>query len=215
MSWLTLRYAPGFVIDLTSWTTTIERTGKLRQQVLAWPSKTTVTHLGTLRAADVAEIASLIASVDFAALEDPRRRDVVDDASAIAIHVKEGSLVRGFCAPLLWWDWAQHHGSRVGLPDLDFGPALDLWWAIDRLSPRHLAEIAMSANTDWRMNVDPAAAELRRLRSIGLDIGAALDHMRGRGFTLPAVSEAVTEVEGIAPAELHFLLESRGRWDAY
>lgn len=57
MSWLTIRYLPGFAPDLTSWTTTIERKGKLRQHVTAWPSRTSVTHRALLRAAEVTDLA--------------------------------------------------------------------------------------------------------------------------------------------------------------
>lgn len=216
MSWLTIRYVPGFVSDLTSWTTIIERKGTLRQHVTAWPSRTTVTHRAMLQAADIAEIARLVEAVDFAVLADPRRpRAVADDTSTISVNVKERDQVRGFCAPLLWWDWAQHHGNREVLPDLDFGPALELWRAVDRLSPRHLARPVVPPHMDWRANIEPATAELRRLRSSGLDLASALDHMRGRGFTLPAVSEALEEVEAIAPEKIPFLLDARGDWDDF
>lgn len=216
MSWLTIRYIPGFAYDLTSWTTTIERKGKLRQQVDAWPSRTTVTHRVTLREAEVVEIARLVEAVDFVTLADPHRlRAVIDDAAMISIDVKEGGQVRGFCAPLPLWDRELFHGNRKNLPNLDFEPALELWRALDRLSPRHLIKTPLDKNMDWRSNIGPSVSELRRLRSSGLDLESALDHMRGRGFTLPAVIEALIEVEGIAPEKIHYLLDARGDWDDF
>jgi len=68
---------------------------------------------------------------------------------------------------------------------------------------------------NWRSNIGPAVSEFRRLRSIGLDLESALDHMRGRGFTLPAVTETLSEVEGIAPEKINFLLDARGDWDDF
>ena len=139
MSWLSVGYIPGFATDLTSWTTTIERKGKLRQQVDAWPSRTTVTLRATLREEELAELAQLVAAIDFAALADlPRRGAVMDDTSEVSVDVKEPGQTRGFRAPLLWWAWCQSRGNRQHLPDFDFVPALRLWRAVDRLAPHHL-----------------------------------------------------------------------------
>jgi hypothetical protein len=71
------------------------------------------------------------------------------------------------------------------------------------------------SNVDWRANIEPASAELRRLRAMGLSIGDALDQMRGRGFTLPAVTEALVEVEAMDPAEITWLFDERGDWDDF
>lgn len=68
---------------------------------------------------------------------------------------------------------------------------------------------------DWRMNIEPAIAELKRLRGSGLTIHEALDKMRGQGFTLPAVTEALNEVERMDYREIHQLLDARGDWDDF
>lgn len=140
---------------------------------------------------------------------------MLEDVGAISVDVEESGQVRTFCAPLLFWDWAQREDNSHYLPDLDFRPALALWRTVDRLSPRHLDRPALSPDADWRSNIEPAAAELKRLRSMGLDLDSSLDHMRGRGFTLPAVSEALMEVEAIAGEEIPFLLEAYGDWDNF
>ena len=68
---------------------------------------------------------------------------------------------------------------------------------------------------DWRYNIIPATAELRRLRATGLSLNEALDKLRGRGFTLPAVQEAIIQVEGMNEAELPQLFDERGDWDDF
>ena len=207
--WVTVGYHPGFTRDLTYWTTRIERNGELRQEVHAWPSATTVPHQTMLGEEDVAEIARLVEAVDFAALADPRwRRAAGLDTSMVRVDVVEGFRVRRFEVPLLWWEWAREVGRHECLPALDFAPALNLWHTVDRLSPRHFGRRA-SAVLDWRLNVQPAAAELKRLRAGGLGLDSALDHMRGRWFTLPAVREAVIEVEGMGAEGVSALLEAR------
>ncbi|XYH99954.1 hypothetical protein ACMHYB_09415 [Sorangium sp. So ce1128] len=68
---------------------------------------------------------------------------------------------------------------------------------------------------DWRENIGPATAELKRLRASGLTIHEALDKMRGRGFTLPAITDALNEVEGMHYPEIHQLFDERGDWDEF
>jgi hypothetical protein len=68
---------------------------------------------------------------------------------------------------------------------------------------------------DWRDQIEPATAELRRLRAEGLSLSEALDRMRWRGFTLPGVQQALMAVEGIAPADLPGLFDERGDWDEF
>lgn len=68
---------------------------------------------------------------------------------------------------------------------------------------------------DWRSNIEPAAAELRGLRAMGLSLSDALDRMRGRKLTLLAVQEALIEVEGMDPAEIPVLFDERGDWDEF
>jgi hypothetical protein len=68
---------------------------------------------------------------------------------------------------------------------------------------------------DWRLNIGPASAELRKLRSSGLTIDAALDQMRGRGFTLPAVIAALVDGEGMDDEDVMWLLDERGDWDEF
>lgn len=68
---------------------------------------------------------------------------------------------------------------------------------------------------DWRSNIEPAIAELKRLRTSGLTIHQALDKMRGRGFTFPAITDALNQVEGMAPRDIHELFDERGDWDDF
>lgn len=68
---------------------------------------------------------------------------------------------------------------------------------------------------DWRHNIAPAVAELRRLRATGLSLNDALDRLRGRGLTLPAVQQAIIEVEGMNESELPQLFDERGDWDEF
>lgn len=68
---------------------------------------------------------------------------------------------------------------------------------------------------DWRENIGPAIDELKRLRASGLTVNEALDRMRGRGFTYPAVTDALNEVEGMDVREIHLLFEERGDWDDF
>ena len=70
-------------------------------------------------------------------------------------------------------------------------------------------------NTDWRSNIEPATEELKNLRAQGLSVHEALDRMRGRGFTLPAVQLALINVEKMQHAELPGLFEERGDWDEF
>ena len=70
----------------------------------------------------------------------------------------------------------------------------------------------MRREMDWRINVGPAIVELKRLRESGLTVHEALDKMRGRGFTLPAITEALNEVERMDCREINHLLDARGDW---
>lgn len=68
---------------------------------------------------------------------------------------------------------------------------------------------------DWRTMIEPAATELRRLRGEGKSVNEALDGMRNRGFTLPAVTEALKSVENMDSRAIKDLLDERGDWDDF
>lgn len=70
MAWLTVDYKPGFARVLTSWTTTIERGGKLRQQVDCAETSATIRHRALLNEGEIAEISRLVAAIDFERLQD-------------------------------------------------------------------------------------------------------------------------------------------------
>lgn len=70
-------------------------------------------------------------------------------------------------------------------------------------------------NVDWRSQIEPASAELRRLRATGLGVHEALDRMRGCGFTLPAVQQALVAVERMEYRDLPPLFDERGDWDEF
>jgi hypothetical protein len=70
-------------------------------------------------------------------------------------------------------------------------------------------------DSNWRDNITPASAELRRLRASGLTVNDALDRMRGRGFTLAAVTVALHEVEAMEFADITQLLDARDDWDDF
>lgn len=75
--------------------------------------------------------------------------------------------------------------------------------------------ISRAASRGSKRSPKCTVSELRRLRANGLDRAASLDHMRGRGFTLPAVTEALSEVEGMAPEMIHSLFDDRGDWNDF
>lgn len=141
MSWLTIRYHPGFAEDLTAWITTIERKGKLVQRVDSWPERRTVEHRSRLSHDDVLELERLIAAVNFGELANRQRHGAVpDDIGSVAVSVKHDGTVLEFDAPLLYWAWARGRGRQTDLPAFDFNPALRLWEAVNRCSPHKLGD---------------------------------------------------------------------------
>ena len=139
MSWLHVRYHPGFSEDLTSWITTIERKGKLVQRVDFWPERRTLEHRSRLSDDQVIELERLVVAVDFGELADRGRHGAVpDDMGSVAVSVKHDGTVLEFDAPLLYWAWARANGLHTHLPTFDFDPALRLWAAVNRYSPHKL-----------------------------------------------------------------------------
>lgn len=141
MPWLNVRYHPGFAEDLTSWITTIERTGKLVQRVDSWPERRTLEHRSRLSADQVVQLERLVAAVDFGELANRERRGAVpEDVGSIAVSVKHAGTVLEFDVPLLYWVWARASGRETDLPKFDFDPALRLWAAVNRHSPHKLCD---------------------------------------------------------------------------
>lgn len=73
----------------------------------------------------------------------------------------------------------------------------------------------MRKNFDFRDMVGPACDELRALRKEGLSVDEALDRMKGRGFSLPAVTRALRLAEGLEYSTIKRLLTRRGDWDEF
>lgn len=139
MSWLNVRYHPGFAQDLTSWITTIERNGKLVQRVDSWPERRTLEHRLRLSNDQVVELERLVVAVDFGELADRGRHGAVpDDMGSVAVSVKHDGTVLEFEAQLLYWAWARANGRHTDLPTFDFDPALRFWAAVNRYSPHKL-----------------------------------------------------------------------------
>ena len=68
---------------------------------------------------------------------------------------------------------------------------------------------------DWREMIEPAKTEWKRLRSQGLSINHALDRMRGRGYTLPAITMVLEDMESMMPDEVVRLLDEKEDWDQF
>jgi|SRR5688572_17992787 len=140
MSWLEVRYLPGFAEDLTSWITTVERKGKLVQRVDSWSERRTLEHRSRLSEDQVIELERLIGAVDFGEVANRERHGAVPDGmGSVAVSVKQDGGVLEFDAPLLYWVWARIKGYQT-LPEFDFDPALRLWEAVDRYSPHKLCD---------------------------------------------------------------------------
>ena len=139
MSWLNVRYHPGFAEDLTSWTTSIERNGKLVQRVEAWPERRSIEHRSRLTNDQVAELEHLVVGVDFGELaKSGSAGSVPDDMGSVGVSVKHDGPVLEFDLPLMYWSWARANGRQTELPAFDIDPALRLWAAINRCSPLKL-----------------------------------------------------------------------------
>ena len=142
MCWLTAHFHPGFAGDLTSWITKIKRDGGLVQIVNVWPDRRTVEFRAELSARQLDELDGLIAAVDFSKLAELRRQlQGVEEVEEVAISVRAEGAVLEFSAPLLFWARSRALGAEECLPTIDVGPALQLWEAIDRCSPRSVVEV--------------------------------------------------------------------------
>jgi hypothetical protein len=139
VSWLVVRYHPGFARHLTSWTTTIERKGKLIQRINPFPPGHTVEHRVKLSWEQVMEIEMLVDAIDFDVLRTAGGpRAITEGQGVIAVSVKTAGVVKEFALPLLDWEWARGRGKLELVPDWDFSPLLALWRAVERVSPhRH------------------------------------------------------------------------------
>lgn len=136
MPWITVKYHPGFALDLTSWETCIESDGSLLQTVhvssVAPREERTERFSTQLSPEQISELRRLIASTDFNAITEAARRFVIDDAELCSVTVQQGDTVSHFEASLQWWPLAQQQGS---VPQFDLSSALRLWHALDAVSP--------------------------------------------------------------------------------
>lgn len=141
MSWLVVSYHPGFAVDPTSWTTTIERKGKLIQRVNDFFSTRTIEHRIKLSWEQIMEIEMLVDAIDFDALRTAGQpKSVMEDQGFIRVQAKTAGVVNRFELPLLAWEWDLARGELDRIPDWDFAPLLALWRAVDLVSPHRLGD---------------------------------------------------------------------------
>ena len=149
MSWLVVSYHPGFSVDPTSWTTTIERKGKLHQRVNHFFSGRTIEHSIKLSWEQVMEIEMLVDVIDFDALRTAGHPEsVMEDQGFIRVQVKTAGVVKGFELSLLEWEWHLARGELDRVPDWDFAPLLALWRAVDAVSPHRHGDATEAIDQD-------------------------------------------------------------------
>ena len=137
MSWIIIRYHPGFAEDLTSWETRIAPDGALIQivEVARFSperERRTDRYSAQLSPEQLSELSSLIAAVDFAEINAVVDRIVCSDTDSCVVTVQQGEEIASFGAPLEWWPYLQKAGIA---PPFNIIPALRLWYTLDGLSP--------------------------------------------------------------------------------
>jgi len=135
MSWLTIRFAPGFQEDLTSWVMYISDSGEIKQEVdicrFSPSEKRKETHHSILSAAQVTELKALLASLDFDQIKREESRYVIDDAEQIQVTYEGNARPEEFISPLQHWLWRQSRGEAI--PESIKGAAA-LWQYVRALS---------------------------------------------------------------------------------
>lgn len=138
MSWLIVTYRPGFQEDLTSWRMQIQPDGRLWQKVdvkrFSPPEQGTLEHHDRISNEKLSELRQLVSAIDFEAVEELARAQVIDDAEEISFEVHEADGVRRFSAHLEWWDFGVQRGELLTHEQMG---VLALWRAVLGCSPYH------------------------------------------------------------------------------
>jgi hypothetical protein len=129
MTWVALRYLPGFAVDLTCWRISIERNGVVRREVHSYPDGAIRVSRGQLDSSQVRSLEAVLAATDFVAVAELERRHPWDDVSSVHITVIDAAeMIREFNASLEMW---RHERNRQPAALA----ALALWDEIERLAP--------------------------------------------------------------------------------
>ncbi len=73
----------------------------------------------------------------------------------------------------------------------------------------------MSKKSDYRDGIPATVAKLKKLRGEGLTLDEALDEIKIDKPSIPTVSRAVEEAEGLDIREVRRLMTKRVHWDEF